>query len=191
MDFVLKKSRNKHLRKRHKTITLEDIVLSDGVKQSVFCHNLEQGLPWRLMFFFSQEATKREMAKQQIHTCMTSATSFAILFFNIFFLCLSKVYLDYLKWEIDTESAFLELPLTILVLVSFAMLAMNILHQEQLYAIETAIERDIIENANFAWSGAFGHKGIEQVGDLFAKINSSDGNFCLTSLDMLCILEPK
>eukprot|EP00434_Breviolum_minutum_P040410 symbB.v1.2.035908.t1/scaffold4946.1/size32542/2 len=93
--------------KRHKTITLEDIVLSDGVKQSV--------------------------------------------------------YLDYLKWEIDTESAFLELPLTILVLVSFAMLAMNILHQEQLYAIETAIERDIIENANFAWSGAFGHKGIEQV----------------------------
>ena len=131
------------------------------------------------------------MAKQQIHTCMTSATSFAILFFQYFFLCLSKVYLDYLKWEIDTESAFLELPLTILVLVSFAMLAMNILHQEQLYAIETAIERDIIENANFAWSGAFGHKGIEQVGDLFAKINSSDGIFCLTSLDMLCILEPK
>ena len=75
----------------------------------------------------------------------------------------TKVYLDYLKWEIDTESAFLELPLTILVLVSFAMLAMNILHQEQLYTIETAIERDIIENANFAWSGNFGHKGIEQV----------------------------
>ena len=70
--------------------------------------------------------------------------------------------MDYLKWEIDTESAFLELPLTILVLVSFAMLAMNILHQEQLYTIETAIERDIIENANFAWSGNFGHKGIEQ-----------------------------
>lgn len=93
--------------KRHKTITFEDIALSEGVQQSV--------------------------------------------------------YLDYLKWEIDTESAFLELPLTILVLVSFAMLAMNILHQEQLYTIETAIERDIIENANFAWSGNFGHKGIEQV----------------------------
>ncbi|CAK9037367.1 unnamed protein product [Durusdinium trenchii] len=43
------------------------------------------------------------------------------------------------------------------------MLAMNILHQEQLYTMETAIERDIIENANFAWSGHFGHKGILQV----------------------------
>ncbi|CAK8999727.1 unnamed protein product [Durusdinium trenchii] len=93
--------------KRHKTITFEDIALSEGVKQSV--------------------------------------------------------YLDYLKWEIDTESAFLELPLTIVVLISFAMLAMNILHQEQLYTMETAIERDIIENANFAWSGHFGHKGILQV----------------------------
>lgn len=80
-----------------------------------------------------------------------------------FYFIRSEVYLEYLKWEIDTESAFLELPLTILVLVSFAVLAMNILHQEQLYTIETAIEKDIIENANFAWSGNFGHKGIEQV----------------------------
>ena len=44
--------------------------------------------------------------------------------------------------------------------------------EEQLYAIETAIERDIIENANFAWSGAFGHKGIEQVGNLLLPSES-------------------
>ena len=53
-----------------------------------------------------------------------------------------QVYLDYLKWEIDTESAFLELPLTILVLVSFAMLAMNILHQEFLGIHQLFIESD-------------------------------------------------
>ena len=93
--------------KRHKTITYDDIVSSNGVPQNVF--------------------------------------------------------LDYVKWEIDTENTFLELPLTIVVLVSFTFLALNILHQEQLYAIEEAYERDIIENANFAWSGNFGHKGIEQV----------------------------
>ncbi|CAJ1350550.1 unnamed protein product, partial [Effrenium voratum] len=96
--------------KRHKTITYEDIVESEGVKQSV--------------------------------------------------------YLDYLKSEIDTENAFLELPLTILVLVSFAILAMNVMHQEQLFALEEAIERDLIENANFAWSGNFGHKGLEQVSSI-------------------------
>eukprot|EP00438_Fugacium_kawagutii_P023523 Skav207256 [mRNA] locus=scaffold2560:104811:121170:- [translate_table: standard] len=84
----------------------------------------------------------------------------------------AAVYLEYLKWEIDTESAFLELPLTILVLVSFAVLAMNILHQEQLYTIETAIEKDIIENANFAWSGNFGHKGIEEEYLHYARIVS-------------------
>ena len=94
--------------KRHKTITYDDIVMSQGVQQSV--------------------------------------------------------YLEYIKWEIDTENTFLELPLTIVVLVSFTILALYILHQEQLYAIEEAFERDIIENANFAWSGYFGHKGIDQVG---------------------------
>jgi len=93
--------------KRHKTITYDDIVMSQGVQQSV--------------------------------------------------------YLEYIKWEIDTENTFLELPLTIVVLVSFTILALYILHQEQLYAIEEAFERDIIENANFAWSGYFGHKGIDQV----------------------------
>eukprot|EP00930_Biecheleria_cincta_P082567 TRINITY_DN72282_c0_g1_i1.p1 TRINITY_DN72282_c0_g1~~TRINITY_DN72282_c0_g1_i1.p1 ORF type:complete len:897 (+),score=169.91 TRINITY_DN72282_c0_g1_i1:58-2691(+) len=76
------------------------------------------------------------------------------------------VYLAYIKTEIDTENSCLELPLTIVILISFAMLALNLLHQEQVYALEEAYEFDIIENANFAWSGNFGHKGLQDVNSI-------------------------
>jgi len=92
--------------------------------------------------FLPRSSTKREIWRKQLLTNTKNNYCQQFLqnqlaffcgpksFFRVLCVVSFQVYLDYLKWEIDTESAFLELPLTILVLVSFAMLAMNILHQE-------------------------------------------------------------
>lgn len=71
-----------------------------------------------------------------------------------------SVFLTYIKGELDSESACLELPLTILILVSFSILAMKLLRQDQIYALEDAIEFDISQNANFAFAHAYGHDGV-------------------------------
>lgn len=73
------------------------------------------------------------------------------------------MYLNWIKKEIDREQSCLELPLTIILLVSFSLLAMTHTQQHQVFAVEQAIEQDILENANFAFSHYFGHKGLFDV----------------------------
>eukprot|EP00746_Dinoflagellata_sp_MGD_P152328 gnl/MRDRNA2_/MRDRNA2_83580_c0_seq3.p1 gnl/MRDRNA2_/MRDRNA2_83580_c0~~gnl/MRDRNA2_/MRDRNA2_83580_c0_seq3.p1 ORF type:complete len:863 (+),score=149.05 gnl/MRDRNA2_/MRDRNA2_83580_c0_seq3:151-2739(+) len=76
------------------------------------------------------------------------------------------IYLTWVKGELDNENACLELPFTIILLLSFSCLAVMHLRQDRVYSIEEAIEFDIVENANFAWAHAFGHKGIFDVNSL-------------------------
>ncbi|CAE8736463.1 unnamed protein product, partial [Polarella glacialis] len=77
-----------------------------------------------------------------------------------------STYLAYIKSEMDGEGACLELPMTILILVSFAILAANLIRQDQIYAAEEAVGFDISENANFAWAHAFGHKGLQDTNSI-------------------------
>eukprot|EP00931_Biecheleriopsis_adriatica_P050012 TRINITY_DN28942_c0_g1_i1.p1 TRINITY_DN28942_c0_g1~~TRINITY_DN28942_c0_g1_i1.p1 ORF type:complete len:906 (-),score=135.37 TRINITY_DN28942_c0_g1_i1:91-2778(-) len=77
-----------------------------------------------------------------------------------------SIYLEYIKTEIETEAACLELPLTMVILMCFTVLAISMLHQEQMFAMEEAYEFDIVENANFAFSGYFGHKTIYDVNSI-------------------------
>eukprot|EP00931_Biecheleriopsis_adriatica_P004589 TRINITY_DN106232_c0_g1_i1.p1 TRINITY_DN106232_c0_g1~~TRINITY_DN106232_c0_g1_i1.p1 ORF type:complete len:1060 (-),score=244.56 TRINITY_DN106232_c0_g1_i1:60-3239(-) len=74
-----------------------------------------------------------------------------------------KIYLGWVRNELDKEAACLELPFTILLLISFAMMAIFALNQHLVYAIEQAIEKDIVENANFAFSGYMGEKNLHDV----------------------------
>ncbi|CAJ1450924.1 unnamed protein product [Effrenium voratum] len=76
-----------------------------------------------------------------------------------------RVMLSYLQGEIEGESAVKNLPAAILLIVWF--LLMNLSHElpETLQSIEKAIDFDITENANFAFSDplAMGHKNYEDV----------------------------
>eukprot|EP00927_Polykrikos_kofoidii_P019342 TRINITY_DN19030_c0_g1_i2.p1 TRINITY_DN19030_c0_g1~~TRINITY_DN19030_c0_g1_i2.p1 ORF type:complete len:866 (-),score=138.98 TRINITY_DN19030_c0_g1_i2:486-3083(-) len=74
-----------------------------------------------------------------------------------------SVFLRYIKSEIENEQACLELPLTILLLISFSVLAVTLLRQDQVLAVEHAIEFDIGENANFAIADNMLHKTIADV----------------------------
>eukprot|EP00746_Dinoflagellata_sp_MGD_P085766 gnl/MRDRNA2_/MRDRNA2_33937_c0_seq2.p1 gnl/MRDRNA2_/MRDRNA2_33937_c0~~gnl/MRDRNA2_/MRDRNA2_33937_c0_seq2.p1 ORF type:complete len:966 (+),score=177.31 gnl/MRDRNA2_/MRDRNA2_33937_c0_seq2:160-2898(+) len=75
-------------------------------------------------------------------------------------------YLSWIKSELDDENACLELPFTIILLISFSCLAIMHLAQHRVFSLEETIEFDIKENANFAWSHAFGHKGIFDVNSI-------------------------
>eukprot|EP00927_Polykrikos_kofoidii_P019341 TRINITY_DN19030_c0_g1_i1.p1 TRINITY_DN19030_c0_g1~~TRINITY_DN19030_c0_g1_i1.p1 ORF type:complete len:860 (-),score=125.80 TRINITY_DN19030_c0_g1_i1:263-2842(-) len=74
-----------------------------------------------------------------------------------------SVFLRYIKSEIENEQACLELPLTILLLISFSVLAVSLLRQNQVLAVEHAIEFDIGENANFAIADNMMHKTLLDV----------------------------
>jgi len=76
------------------------------------------------------------------------------------------VYLGWVKSELDNESACLELPKTIILLMSFSILAIMHLKQDKVFSIEEAIRFDIEENANFAWSHNFGHKTVFDVNSI-------------------------
>jgi len=67
------------------------------------------------------------------------------------------------KNELDSESACLELPFTLLVLVSFSVFALLHLKQHETYVVEGSWKSDIEENANFAWAQNFGHKSVYDV----------------------------
>lgn len=73
------------------------------------------------------------------------------------------VYTTWIKEELEKEAACLELPLTIMLLLCFTVMALLHLRQAWAGMIENAISDDITENANFAWAHHFGHKGIEDV----------------------------
>lgn len=76
------------------------------------------------------------------------------------------VYLSWVKNELDSENACLELPFTMVLLISFSCLAYLHLHQDQVLAVEGSLRFDIEENANFAWSHNFGHKTIFDVNSI-------------------------
>ncbi|CAK9007247.1 Short transient receptor potential channel 2 homolog (TrpC2) (Transient receptor protein 2) (TRP-2) (bTrp2) [Durusdinium trenchii] len=67
-----------------------------------------------------------------------------------------KAYLKWVKNQIDLESACLELPFTILLLLSFSAFAIFSLKQD-------SAVMDITHNANFAFSEYMGHKNFEDV----------------------------
>jgi len=72
-----------------------------------------------------------------------------------------KIYLKWVRQQLEDEQACLELPLTILLLFSFSVMAVLSLNQDAVYAVEQAIEQDVIENSNFAFSSYMGHKSFE------------------------------
>lgn len=76
------------------------------------------------------------------------------------------IYLSYVKNELDNENKCLELPFTIMLLISFSYLALLHLSQDRVYIAEDALRMDIEENANFAWSHQFGHKTVYDVNSL-------------------------
>merc|ERR1719456_131426 len=51
-------------------------------------------------------------------------------------------------------------------LLSFSLMALYHMAMNKIYCVEEAIEFDIEENANFAWSDAFGNKGIDDVNSI-------------------------
>eukprot|EP00931_Biecheleriopsis_adriatica_P084400 TRINITY_DN5821_c0_g1_i1.p1 TRINITY_DN5821_c0_g1~~TRINITY_DN5821_c0_g1_i1.p1 ORF type:complete len:974 (-),score=182.80 TRINITY_DN5821_c0_g1_i1:36-2660(-) len=76
------------------------------------------------------------------------------------------VYLSWIKSEIDSETACLELPFTFLMLIFFCVMSVFHLKQERTYVVEKAWKFDIEENANFAWSQNFGHKTVHDVNSI-------------------------
>jgi len=73
------------------------------------------------------------------------------------------LYLHWIKTELDNESACLELPFTIILLLSFSILAYLHLKQADVFIVEGAVRFDIEQNANFAWAINFGHKTVYDV----------------------------
>lgn len=74
-----------------------------------------------------------------------------------------SIYTTWIKEELDKESACLEMPFTIGLLLAFFFMSLGHLAQPTVMKVENAIAEDIAENANFAWAHAFGHKGINDV----------------------------
>eukprot|EP00928_Gymnodinium_smaydae_P003725 TRINITY_DN11317_c0_g2_i1.p1 TRINITY_DN11317_c0_g2~~TRINITY_DN11317_c0_g2_i1.p1 ORF type:complete len:907 (-),score=114.64 TRINITY_DN11317_c0_g2_i1:119-2839(-) len=74
-----------------------------------------------------------------------------------------SVYLKWIQSQLRNENSCLELPTTILLLITFSLVAYWHLDQKTVFAVEQGIEQDIIENANFAFSHYFGHKGLHDV----------------------------
>lgn len=71
------------------------------------------------------------------------------------------IYLRWVRQELDSEQACMELPFTIMMLFAFSMMAMLCLAQSEVLSVEHAIEEDIVQNANFAFSAYMGHKGLQ------------------------------
>ncbi|CAJ1340567.1 unnamed protein product [Effrenium voratum] len=72
-------------------------------------------------------------------------------------------YLAYVRTELDQEASCLEMPWTMILLLSFAVVMFMHLRPDQVLVVENAWKTDIEENANFAWSEHFGHKTVYDV----------------------------
>jgi len=75
-------------------------------------------------------------------------------------------YLAWVKNELETEAACLEMPFTFVLLISFSMLALLHLKQDRTFTVEGTWKFDLEENANFAWSHNFGHKTVHDVNSI-------------------------
>lgn len=76
------------------------------------------------------------------------------------------LYMHWVKTELENESACLELPFTIILLISFSVLAYLHLQQAAVFNVEGLVKFDIEENANFAWTKNFGHKTVHDVNSI-------------------------
>lgn len=74
-----------------------------------------------------------------------------------------NIYVAWIKAEIEQEEACLELPFTLMLLLSFAALSIAYIGQDTISLLESSINTDIKENANFAWAYNYGHKSIQDV----------------------------
>jgi len=80
-------------------------------------------------------------------------------------------YLTWIKNQIDEENACLELPFTLMLLISFSLLSLLHLKQDRVFVVENSLKFDLEENGNFAWSHNFGHKTIHDansIGDIWS-----------------------
>eukprot|EP00927_Polykrikos_kofoidii_P036740 TRINITY_DN31007_c0_g1_i1.p1 TRINITY_DN31007_c0_g1~~TRINITY_DN31007_c0_g1_i1.p1 ORF type:complete len:864 (-),score=163.99 TRINITY_DN31007_c0_g1_i1:73-2664(-) len=74
-----------------------------------------------------------------------------------------KVVQDYVSAEGLRDSNCKTLPMTALLLIIYMMVGGMHYEAVKIGSAERAIKADIIENANFAWSKHFGHKGVYDV----------------------------
>jgi len=76
-----------------------------------------------------------------------------------------KVLIGHIKSEIEDEAMVKSLPLALALVFFFAFMWINHDNAQYVYGVQKAIEFDIVENANFAFSapGAMGHKGLQDV----------------------------
>lgn len=74
-----------------------------------------------------------------------------------------KIFKDHIQSEIDEADACMGLPFTLLMVASFAFMAIAHDNAPAINAVEDSITFDITENANFAFSGHMGHKNIDDV----------------------------
>lgn len=75
-----------------------------------------------------------------------------------------NVFMNYLNRQVEESKACWSLPFTLLLVVSYATVAITHDNAEMLRAVEESLDHDIMENSNFAFTGDYmGHKGIDDV----------------------------
>eukprot|EP00811_Abedinium_folium_P001507 NODE_1137_length_2592_cov_10.491684.p1 GENE.NODE_1137_length_2592_cov_10.491684~~NODE_1137_length_2592_cov_10.491684.p1 ORF type:complete len:762 (-),score=239.88 NODE_1137_length_2592_cov_10.491684:157-2442(-) len=75
-------------------------------------------------------------------------------------------FLRWLRAERDGENSCMELPLTLMLVMSYCFMCILLMRNSRVFGVEEGIEFDIEENANFAFSGYFGHKTIHDVNSI-------------------------
>ncbi|CAE7436604.1 pkd2 [Symbiodinium natans] len=76
------------------------------------------------------------------------------------------LYLSWLRNELDSEAACLEMPWTMLLLLTFAVTVYMHTRPDFVVVVEGAWKSAIEEGATFAWSENFGHKNVYDVNSL-------------------------
>ncbi|CAE7155511.1 PKD2 [Symbiodinium pilosum] len=76
------------------------------------------------------------------------------------------LYLLWLRNELDSEAAFLEMPWTMLLLLTFAVIVYMHTRPDFVVVVEGGWKSAIEESATFAWSDHFGHKNVHDVNSL-------------------------
>mmetsp|Transcript_16917 Transcript_16917/g.39391 ORF Transcript_16917/g.39391 Transcript_16917/m.39391 type:complete len:831 (+) Transcript_16917:79-2571(+) len=76
----------------------------------------------------------------------------------------SKILVEYLKSEIAEAEACRSLPFTLLLVISYAVMSISHDDAPNVRAVQDSLKEDIVENANFAFTGPYmGHKSMEDV----------------------------
>lgn len=75
---------------------------------------------------------------------------------------------NYVMEEVNETVAFLSLPLTFVLVLSYSFMVMGHVNPAIVRAVQDSIEFDIVDNANFAFDGPgfMGHKAIDDVNSL-------------------------